>query len=93
MIEMMFQGGFVGIECDIILTGLDDQVHESNRVIHTIFPDDVNNLQKFSLPNPLEIPLAKKLELKFKQSSDFYGRVTLYIVHFEGIHLDSKLEN
>lgn len=82
MIQIMFQGGFVGVECDLLLLK-NDQVEEGE-VIHTIYPEDINDLQSFQLPKSVEISTTHKLQLKFKQSSDFYGRVTVYIVHFKG---------
>ena len=78
----MFQGGFVGIECDILLT--EDFGQESGRLVHTIFPEDVNDLQTFALPESISVLSTDKLQLKFRQSSDFYGRVTVYIIHFNG---------
>jgi len=75
----MFQGGFVGIECDIILIE-----NEGRKVVNTIYPEDINDLQIFKLPKPIEISSTNKLQLQFNQSSDFYGRITVYIVHFEG---------
>lgn len=76
----MFQGGFVGTECDIVL--IDNQ--DAQQIIHTIFPDDINDLQTFILPKALDVASTDKLQLKFKQSSDFYGRVTVYMIHFGG---------
>lgn len=76
----MFQGGFVGVECDLILSDYDKVDGE---IIHTFFPGDINDLQNFKLPNSVEILSTQKLHLKFKQSSDFYGRVTVYILNFE----------
>ena len=78
----MFQGGFVGIECDILL--LENDQTTEGKIVHSIFPEDVNDLQTFKLPKSVEILTTQKLQLQFKQSSDFYGRVTVYIVHFEG---------
>ena len=75
----MFQGGFVGIECDIILIE-----NEGKKVVNTIYPEDINDLQTFKLPKPIEISSTHKLQLQFNQSSDFYGRITVYIVHFGG---------
>ena len=75
----MFQGGFVGIECDVILVEDND-----SKVIETIFPDDINDFQSFPFKNPIVIPSTSKVELKFKHSSDFYGRVTVYMINFEG---------
>lgn len=78
----MFQGGFVGVECDLLL--IENEHVEEGKNICTIYPEDINDLQNFQLPKSVEILTTHKLQLKFKQSSDFYGRVTVYIVHFEG---------
>lgn len=86
----MFQGGFVGVECDIILIEIDDHGQELNNVICTIYPEDINDLQEFYLSEPFEIYSKDILQLKFKKSSDFYGRITVYTVHFEGCVLDHE---
>jgi hypothetical protein len=78
----MFQGGFVGIECDLLL--VENDLIQEGKAIHTIYPEDINDLQSFKIPRSIEIPSTYKLQLKFKKSSDFYGRVTVYIIHFEG---------
>lgn len=78
---MMFQGGFVGSECDLILLEGDDV---KEKAICTLFPEDVNDLQVFKLSEAIEVATTQRLKLKFKKSSDFYGRITVYIVHFEG---------
>ena len=88
----MFQGGFVGVECDIICTEINDQGQELNDVICTIFPEDINYLQEFYFPEPCEIYSTDILQLKFKKSSDFYGRITVYTVHFQGYILDHDRE-
>lgn len=80
-IQIMFQGGFVGIECDLILCDYDKADGE---IIRTFFPEDINALQIFELPSSVNILSTQKIHLKFKQSSDFYGRVTVYILNFEG---------
>lgn len=73
----MFQGGFVGIECEILY---------NDQVLSIFFPEDINDLQSFTFRDHCPVNIAKnsKLELKFKQSSDFYGRVTIYMIHFDG---------
>lgn len=78
----MFQGGFVGIECDIIL--IENDQFEGRTAIYTIYPEDINDLQTFKLSTSIEISTTNKLQLQFNQSSDFYGRITVYIVNFEG---------
>lgn len=78
-IQLMFQGGFVGIECDVILIEEQD-----SKIIQTIFPEDINDLQSFKLNSGVKVLTTSKIELKFKNSSDFYGRVTVYMINLEG---------
>lgn len=77
----MFQGGFVGTECDLVLL---EGTNEDGNVLRTLFPDDINDLQTFKLQDIINISSTQRLQLKFKKSSDFYGRITVYIVHFDG---------
>ena len=79
-IQLMFQGGFVGIECDIILS----EAH-GEKIVETIFPEDINDLQNFTLKEPILVDVTSKIEFKFKHSSDFYGRVTVYMINFGGV--------
>lgn len=78
----MFQGGFVGTECDLILL---DESKSDGEIFGSLFPEDVNDLQTFDLPKEQIIQSTNRLQLKFKTSSDFYGRITVYLVHFDGL--------
>jgi hypothetical protein len=55
----------------------------------TIFPEDVNRKQAFLLP---EIEIASFIELKlvFEESSDFFGRITLYDVQVDGYQVTTR---
>lgn len=77
----MFQGGFVGTECDLIMLS---EYDEDKKVVGTIFPEDINDLQVFKLPETIPILSTHRFQLQFKKSSDFYGRITVYIVHLGG---------
>ena len=56
-------------------------------LVARIFPEDNNRLQNFTLtPDP---PGAldggvEKLKLAFEESSDFFGRITIYDLRLEG---------
>ena len=45
-----------------------------NQETKELFPDDVNNLQKFEV----NLEKVQKIKIVFVESSDFYGRITLY---------------
>jgi hypothetical protein len=77
---LMFQGGFVGIDCDLLIENADGSCFK----LFSFFPEDINDLQSFQLPDPISIKSDCKLHLKFNQSSDFYGRITIYILKLEG---------
>jgi hypothetical protein len=77
----MFQGGFVGSECDILS---EDDGKDGNHLQQTLFPADINELQEFKLKKCVNIATGQKLHLRFNQSSDFYGRITVYMIHFNG---------
>ncbi|KAL0488480.1 nuclear receptor 2C2-associated protein [Acrasis kona] len=71
-IRIMFQGGFVGVNCEIWIQKQD----EDCLLIHRPFyPLDNNHMQTFDL---LEQSSITKLKIVFKDSTDFYGRITIY---------------
>ncbi|KAI8892454.1 galactose-binding domain-like protein [Globomyces pollinis-pini] len=65
-LSIMFQGGFAGKNCELIA----DQSK-----LCDFYPDDVNTLQQFPIQLETEIT---KLKILFHDSTDFYGRVTIY---------------
>jgi len=69
----MFQGGFVGMNAQLLVTT--DETTNFELVSH-FFPDDSNSLQKFDI----ECPSLLQLKILFPESSDFYGRIIIYIV-------------
>lgn len=87
----MFQGGFVGKEVDVSVSEASSSTNTSTstssgkkaplQMITTIYPDDDNSLQSFDLMPALtgKNPLLE-MRLTFRDSTDFYGRVTLYQV-------------
>jgi hypothetical protein len=51
------------------------------RNLSTVFPEDVNRRQTFLVHG--DHPLTE-LKLVFEESSDFFGRITLYVVQLDG---------
>ncbi|KAH7927263.1 galactose-binding like protein [Leucogyrophana mollusca] len=87
-IAMTFQGGFVGTKCSVFVSSAPDSPQWS--VLSQLYPEDVNRRQTFELPpesNTLLESGVHCLKLVFEQSSDFFGRVTLYELKVEGRHL------
>lgn len=58
------------------------------RLLTEIFPEDVNRRQTFDL-TPLDAEKAGQqvdaLKMIFHESSDFFGRITVYDLQVEGI--------
>lgn len=83
-ISITFQGGFVGTRCYIQIPSPTSSEWE---VVAKIFPEDNNRFQDFVLtpdpPNALDGGTGK-LKLVFEESSDFFGRITIYDLRLEG---------
>ena len=69
----MFQGGFAGSAVEL-------WVGSEKRL--TLYPCDHNELQEF--PVSLNVDTTQELILKFVQSTDFYGRITVYMLNIYG---------
>ncbi|XP_077989582.1 nuclear receptor 2C2-associated protein-like [Glandiceps talaboti] len=69
-LQIQFQGGFVGKECCI------DGFHgdEFTRITE-FYPEDVNSLQRFPISSSA---MVTKLKIVFNDSTDFFGRITIY---------------
>ncbi|VDI16808.1 nuclear receptor 2C2-associated protein-like [Mytilus galloprovincialis] len=67
-IRIKFQGGFAGRECWA------ERLDTSEKIIE-FYPDDVNSLQSFKLDKPHHV---KKIKVIFNNSTDFFGRITIY---------------
>ncbi|KAJ8331755.1 hypothetical protein BDV3_000816 [Batrachochytrium dendrobatidis] len=77
-IRLMFQGGFAGKECELLgqpLTPADATSTEWHRIMK-FYPEDINTLQEFPIAQPTHG--YKKIKVVFMNSTDFYGRVTVY---------------
>ena len=80
-ISLTFQGGFVGTQCSIYASS---DAQKDWWLVTCIYPEDVNRRQFFDLaPDTIRTGVGS-LKLVFEQSSDFFGRVTLYDLKLEG---------
>ncbi|KAF8913236.1 galactose-binding domain-like protein [Gymnopilus junonius] len=85
-LSFTFQGGFVGTRC-VLLIPSEGSEKKDWQVLTTVYPEDVNRRQTFDLipnrPKTLDNGVTT-LKLLFEESSDFFGRVTVYDVQLEG---------
>ncbi len=77
-LSLTFQGGFVGTAC---LVATQSQDTASWQELTHIYPEDVNRAQMFDLS--ITEPVGS-IKLVFEESSDFFGRVTVYDLMVEG---------
>ena len=76
----MFQGGFVGKDCWIEAATKPDPSAATDFTKHQdFFPDDSNKLQSFDISPPLD-PGLTGIRIVFSESTDFFGRITVYQV-------------
>ena len=84
-LSIVFQGGFVGRRCAVCISGTDSNT--AWQTLSHIYPEDVNRRQSFDLvpsqPGLLEGGVSS-VKLVFEESSDFFGRVTVYDLKLEG---------
>ena len=69
-LALQFQGGFCGKECEIEVDG--------DKKVMDFYPDDANKLQTFQFKERFQS--VKKVRIIFNSSTDFYGRITLYML-------------
>jgi len=77
-ISLTFQGGFVGTTCAVATRSQDAT---SWQELTRIYPEDVNRPQMFDLTTGEPV---KGIKLIFEESSDFFGRITVYDLMIEG---------
>lgn len=75
-ILLAFQGGFVGTQTAIYTL----VSHGDWKLLTRIFPEDVNRRQEFVCPKGE----VEQMKVVFEQSSDFFGRITIYEFDIEG---------
>ncbi|KAI9094299.1 galactose-binding domain-containing protein [Phlyctochytrium arcticum] len=96
-LHIMFQGGFAGKECEVlgVLAGqIGGAVAETESGLPDVweklmdfYPDDNNRTQVFEVDESGRITSWRKLRIVFKNSTDFYGRVTIYKLGLLGIRI------
>ncbi|RKP15344.1 nuclear receptor 2C2-associated protein-like protein [Piptocephalis cylindrospora] len=77
-LSLQFQGGFVGTPLQILGWAPGEEYEE----VGTVHPQDVNSMQTWVLPLPR--PTIRRMKLVFPESTDFYGRVTIYQFDLKG---------
>ena len=70
----MFQGGFVGNNCWLETSS--DEENEKFEKLQDIYPEDTNKLQSFDISTD-GVP-CKGIKVHFADSTDFFGRITIY---------------
>eukprot|EP01095_Lingulamoeba_sp_RSL-Kostka_P003065 TRINITY_DN13979_c0_g1_i1.p2 TRINITY_DN13979_c0_g1~~TRINITY_DN13979_c0_g1_i1.p2 ORF type:complete len:139 (-),score=29.03 TRINITY_DN13979_c0_g1_i1:15-431(-) len=70
-IKIMFQGGFVGQNCNILVLNEEETGWELKE---NFYPDDINDYQEFDV----EVLNSKIVKIEFPESTDFFGRITIY---------------
>ncbi|KAJ7292974.1 hypothetical protein C8J57DRAFT_1490442 [Mycena rebaudengoi] len=90
-VSFTFQGGFVGTRCAVKIPSSTDNSNvpsASWELLTYIFPEDINNRQEFAVKSESNAPLVangvERLRLEFEESSDFFGRITLYDLKLHG---------
>jgi len=77
-VKMMFQGGFVGKNCEFM--GLNSKSNDNSgpaiwTSLASFTPEDSSLLQTFELA---EVPSITALKIHFPASTDLFGRITIY---------------
>ncbi|KAI0783111.1 galactose-binding domain-like protein [Abortiporus biennis] len=80
-LSITFQGGFVGTRCALEVRSGDSVEW---RTWTRVYPEDVNRAQSFDLPDDMVQDSINSLRLVFEESSDFFGRITVYDLQLFG---------
>jgi hypothetical protein len=87
-LHLTFQGGFVGTRCAVKVPASTEGSDKSWQTLLLIFPGDINSRQEFSLKTESNAAVVAggidRLRLEFEESSDFFGRITLYDLKLYG---------
>ncbi|KAJ7754988.1 galactose-binding domain-like protein [Mycena maculata] len=87
-VQLTFQGGFVGTRCAVKVTVPASTDGSNWQLLTYIFPEDINRRQEFSLkPESSAVDISggiNNMRLEFEESSDFFGRITLYDLKLQG---------
>jgi hypothetical protein len=87
-ISFTFQGGFVGSQCDILVASSEtsNPTESDWTQLCQVFPEDVNRVQVFELaPLPESLASIHHMKLAFRESTDFFGRITIYDLKLSGV--------
>lgn len=79
-IVIQFQGGFVGKTC-IAVGSKPESPNDYEVEIGKFYPEDINPTQTFNF-TPTEG--LKRVKIIFEESTDFYGRITIYKLDIVG---------
>ncbi|KAF8167493.1 hypothetical protein B0H34DRAFT_19325 [Crassisporium funariophilum] len=87
-LSIIFQGGFVGTRCAVCIPMSSDEAAKKDwQALTYIYPEDVNRRQVFELectkPDLIDGGVTG-VKLVFEESSDFFGRITVYDLRLEG---------
>lgn len=80
-LHLMFQGGFVGKTCKLE-AAYDEQQTDTFSSIMEFYPNDDNSRQIFQITGIEK--KVKRLKIVFSESTDFYGRITVYCLDIVG---------
>ena len=83
-LRLTFQGGFVGKACRIEAAKNQDAKSRDWVEWTKVFPEDVNRQQIFELPTGSLQGPVQSLKLVFEESTDFFGRITVYDLQLLG---------
>ncbi|GJJ13139.1 hypothetical protein Clacol_007389 [Clathrus columnatus] len=89
-VSLTFQGGFVGTQCAVYtLVPSNDW-----KLLTRIFPENVNRRQVFDLPKQcVGVEESEQMKIVFEESSDFFGRITIYDLDIEGSVIDTHISD
>jgi hypothetical protein len=84
-LKITFQGGFVGKTCAIEVIPSADSGSSTFLPLTKVFPEDVNREQSFILDEFDALSRGiLQIKLVFEESSDFFGRITIYDLRIQG---------
>ena len=85
-ISLTFQGGFVGTRCRIEALAPTSADSRKWTPFAEVYPEDVNRQQDFDLAVEEDTwqQGVTAIKLTFEESSDFFGRITIYDLKLEG---------
>lgn len=86
-IAVTFQGGFAGTRCLLEAQAGQDSTAKTWKEFGRVYPEDVNRKQVFDLV-PSDPGYFREgiweLKIVFEESSDFFGRLTVYDLQLYG---------